>query len=86
MAQHRARHRSSHLFGPQQALGGVSLTGGFLGALAGMIRTDPRASYAITENSLPGWTAHPVITAALASAGNATRTRPKFARPKRITG
>jgi hypothetical protein len=39
----RGATEAFHLFGPQQTLGGVSLTGGFPGALAGMLRADPRA-------------------------------------------
>jgi hypothetical protein len=62
-----------HLFRPQQTLGGIGLTGGFLGPLAGMLGTDFRAPHPITKNAPSGWSAHRDITAALAAAGNATR-------------
>jgi hypothetical protein len=57
----------------EQAFGGVRLTGGFLGPLAGMLGTDSRTAYPITKYALSRWSAHGAITAPLAAVGNATR-------------
>jgi len=69
----QASGRGPRLLSPIILVGGVRLTGGFVGVLAGMVRADLHASDAISENSSSVWTAHRAITAALSSPSNATR-------------
>jgi hypothetical protein len=73
--------KTLHLFGPQQAFGSVGRANGFLGALAGTLRANPRAHDPIAENSLSGFSTHGRITAGLAAPRNATRIRCQ-ARPR----
>src|ERR1700730_17956079 len=61
----RRTAKALHLFRPEQALGGVRLTGGFPSPLTRMYSTDFRAADPITKNAPSRWAAHRAITAAL---------------------